>query len=118
MNILLLILITVIVAWLWWYLFKKFKILDKPWSDLKNTRQPVPTLQWIFVILIFALWILIVYPEYYSNPLFLWLLIPGVLIWVVETIEELSYLWEFPKIPPFVRLIVHLIAAFLAVWIW
>jgi len=115
MNILYLTLITLVVAWLWWFLFKKFKVLDKPWSDLKNTRKPVPTLQGIFVILIFALWVLIVYPEYYSNPLFLWLLIPWVLIWVVETIEELSYLWKFPKIPPFMRLIVHLIAAFLAV---
>jgi UDP-N-acetylmuramyl pentapeptide phosphotransferase/UDP-N-acetylglucosamine-1-phosphate transferase len=115
MNILYLTLITIIAAWLWWFLFKKFNLLDKPWSDLKNTRKPVPTLQGIFVILIFALWVLIVYPEYYSNPLFLWLLIPWVLIWVVETIEELSYLWKFPKIPPFMRLIVHLIAAFLAV---
>ena len=32
-------------------------------------------------------------------------------------LEELSYLGKFPKIPPFVRLIVHLLSAFLAVWI-
>ena len=117
MNIILLLLITLVLSWFWWFLFKKFKVLDKPGSDLKNTRKPVPTLQWIFVILIFIVWVLVVYPEYYSNPLFLGLLIPGLLIWVVETIEELSYLWKFPKIPPFARLIVHLIAAFLAVWI-
>ncbi len=117
MNIILLLLITLVLSWFWWFLFKKFKVLDKPGSDLKNTRKPVPTLQWIFVILIFMVWVLVVYPEYYSNPLFLGLLIPGFLIWVVETIEELSYLWKFPKIPPFARLIVHLIAAFLAVWI-
>ena len=117
MNVLILFLITIVTAWLWWFLFKKFKVLDKPWSDLKNTRDPVPTLQWIFVILIFIIWVLIVYPEYYSNPLFLGLLIPWLLIWTVEAIEELSYLWKFPKIPPIVRLIVHLIAAFLAVWI-
>ena len=117
MNILILFLITIVTAWLWWFLFKKFRVLDKPGSDLKNTRDPVPTLQWIFVILIFIIWVLVVYPEYYSNPLFLGLLIPGLLIWTVEAIEELSYLWKFPKIPPIVRLIVHLIAAFLAVWI-
>lgn len=117
MNTLILFLITIVLAWLWWFVFKKFKVLDRPGSDLKNTRAPVPTLQWIFVILIFIIWVLIVYPEYYSNPLFLGLLIPGLLIWTVETIEELSYLWKFPKIPPFVRLIVHLIAAYLAVWI-
>ena len=32
-------------------------------------------------------------------------------------LEELSYLGKLPKIPPFVRLIVHLLSAFLAVWI-
>ena len=44
-------------------------------------------------------------------------MIPGLLIGVVELVEELSYLGRFPKIPPFVRLIVHFVSAFLAVWI-
>jgi UDP-N-acetylmuramyl pentapeptide phosphotransferase/UDP-N-acetylglucosamine-1-phosphate transferase len=118
MEYLIFLVIALIVAIGGLFLFKKCNILDKPWSDLKNTRKPVPTLQWIFVILAFMLWVGVVFPSYYSSPLFLWLLIPWLLIWVVELIEELSYLWKFPKVPPILRLCVHLIAAFLAVWIW
>jgi UDP-N-acetylmuramyl pentapeptide phosphotransferase/UDP-N-acetylglucosamine-1-phosphate transferase len=118
MTRILLIIITIIIACLWLFLFKKLNILDKPGSDLKNTRAPVPTLQWIFVILILLIWIAIVFPEYYNNPLFLGLVIPWGLIGIVEVVEECSYLWKFPKVPPFFRLLVHLIAAFLAVRIW
>lgn len=59
----------------------------------------------------------ICFPSWYSSPLFLGMLIPSLLIGTVEFIEELSYLGRFPKIPPFVRLIVHLLAAGLAIWI-
>lgn len=59
----------------------------------------------------------ICFPSRYSSPLFLGLLIPSLLIGTVEFIEELSYLGRFPKIPPFVRLIVHLLAAGLAIGI-
>lgn len=98
-------------------LFKKYKVLDKPGSDLKNTRKPVPTLQGIFVILGLIGGVVCIYPEYFFNPLFLGLLIPGILIWIVEMFEELSYLGKFPKISPLIRLLVHIFAAFLAVWI-
>lgn len=99
------------------FFFRKIKLLDKPGNDLKNTRKPVPTLQGIFVLLAVIAGVGMVYPNYFSNPLFLGLLIPGLLIGVVEFIEELSYLGKLPKIPPLVRLIVHLLSAFLAVWI-
>jgi len=98
--------------------FQKRGILDKPGSDLKNTRAPVPTLQWVFVILAIMVVVGICFPSWYSSPLFLGMLIPSLLIGTVEFIEELSYLGRFPKIPPFVRLIVHLLAAGLAIWIW
>lgn len=117
MAYLLLVGCTLIVAFWGLFLFKKIKMLDRPWSDLKNTRKPVPTLQGFFVILAFIAGVGVVYPEYFSNPLFLGLLIPWILIGIVEMVEELSYLWKFPKIPPIIRLIVHLISAFLAVWI-
>jgi UDP-N-acetylmuramyl pentapeptide phosphotransferase/UDP-N-acetylglucosamine-1-phosphate transferase len=42
-------LLVVLIAGLGLFLFKKWKILDKPGNDLKNTRKPVPTLQGIFV---------------------------------------------------------------------
>ena len=117
MQYFLLFIITLLIAIAGVLIFKKFKVLDKPGSDLKNTRKPVPTLQGIFVILSVIVGVGIVYPEYFSNPLFLGLLIPWMLIGIVEMVEELSYLWKFPKIPPFVRLIVHFLSAFLAVWI-
>lgn len=110
-------LISLVVATAGLFLFRKLKVLDKPGSDLKNTRKPVPTLQWIFVILALVVGIGVIYPAYFSDPLFLGLLIPWLLIGVVELVEELSYLGKFPKIPPILRLIVHVLAAFLAVWI-
>lgn len=58
------------------FLFRKLKVLDKPGSDLKNTRKPVPTLQGIFVILALVAGIGVIYPTYFSEPLFLGLLIP------------------------------------------
>ncbi len=118
MQIILLITICVLLAIAGLKVFAKLKILDKPGSDLKNTRKPVPTLQGIIVILIVLVGVGIVYPHYFSNPLFLGLLIPGILIGLVETIEELSYLGKLPKIPPIIRLLTHFLAAGLAVWIW
>ncbi len=110
-----------LLAWvvtLWGlFLFKRLRILDKPGSDLKNTRKPVPTLQGIFVIFALVIGVGVIYPEYFSHPLFLGLLLPGLLIGIVEMLEELSYLWKFPKISPIIRLIVHFLAAFLAVYI-
>ena len=112
--------IVVILIIAFWGLkwFQKWGILDKPGSDLKNTRAPVPTLQWVFVILAIMVVVGICFPSWYSSPLFLGLLIPSLLIGTVEFIEELSYLGRFPKIPPFIRLIVHLLAAGLAIGIW
>lgn len=110
-------LLACIVAFWGLSLFKKLRVLDKPGSDLKNTRKPVPTLQGIFVMLALIVGVGVIYPEYFSHSLFLGLLIPWIVIGAVELVEELSYLWKFPKIPPFIRLIVHILAAFLAVWI-
>lgn len=117
MQYFILFLITALIAGGGLLIFKKYKLLDKPGSDLKNTRKPVPTLQGILVFVIFIVGVALIFPEYFSHSLFLGLLIPGLLIGAVETIEELSYLGKCPKIPPFIRLIVHFISAFLAVGI-
>lgn len=117
MQYFILFLITVLIAGGGLLIFKKYKLLDKPGSDLKNTRKPVPTLQGIFVFVIFIVGVALIFPEYFSHSLFLGLLVPSLLIGAVETIEELSYLGKCPKIPPFIRLIVHFISAFLAVGI-
>ena len=114
----LLIVIVLIIAFWGLKCFQKWRILDKPGSDLKNTRAPVPTLQGVFVILAMMVVVGVFFPQWYSSQLFLGLLIPSLLIGTVELIEELSYLGKFPKIPPFIRLVVHLLSAGLAIWIW
>lgn len=103
-------------------LFKKFKILDRPGNDLKNTRKPVPTLQGIFAYLAFLAVFGILDPEYFSSPLFLGLAIGGLPIFLVELVEELGYMGKLSiRIHPFIRLLVHIGSAILAVvisWIW
>ncbi len=56
-------------------IFKKMKVMDKPGSDLKNTRQPVPTILGVFVYLGFLAIMGILFPQYYSQPLFLGLVV-------------------------------------------
>ena len=77
----------------------------------------MPTLQGVFVILAMMVVVGVFFPQWYRSQLFLGLLIPSLLIGTVELIEELSYLGKFPKIPPFIRLVVHLLSAGLAIWI-
>jgi len=112
--ILILVVVSLFASW-WLALFKKLNVLDKPWKDLKWTRKPVPTMQWICVFLIFIAVISIFFPEMWLNRLFLWLLAWGGLIVIVELITELEYIWKINfKIPAWARFIVHIIAACLA----
>lgn len=110
--------VTTILAFLWIYVFRKMKLLDKPGKDLKWVRKPVPTMQWIVVFLIFLIIVSLFYPDMWMNKLFLWFLAWWSLIFVVETITELEYIWKIKfKISPKVRFLVHLIAACFALWI-
>ena len=106
------------LSWCGRKLFKKLNILDKPWKDLKGTRKPVPTMQWIIVYLIFIIVISLFFPEMWSNRLVLWFLAWWTLIVIVEIITELEYIWKIKfKIPAWARFLVHLIAACLALYI-
>ncbi len=108
----------IIASIAWWgiALFRKLKILDKPWNDLKNTRKPVPTLQGIFAYLAFLAVFGIISPEYFFSPLFLGLAIWWLPIFLVELIEELGYMGRLSvRIHPFIRLLVHIGSAVLAV---
>lgn len=117
-TFLLVVIITVVLARLWIYVFSKMNILDKPGKDLKWVRKPVPTMQWIVVYLIFLVVIWLFFPEMWTDRLFLWFLTWGSLIFVVETITELEYIWKIKfKISPKVRFLVHLCAACLALWV-
>ena len=105
-------------ALLWLFLFRKFHLLDKPWSDLKGTRKPVPTMQWIFVYLIFLLAVLFFFHDDFSNSLVQSFLIWGGIIVVVELVTELEYIGKITfKIPPFVRFLFHFFASFLTLYL-
>lgn len=111
-------LVIVLVAILWLFIFRKLKILDKPWADLKNTRKPVPTMQWIFAYIWFWLVVFFLFPEYLSNQVCIWLAVWVLPIIILEIVEELGYLWRLNfRINPIIRVCVHLISAILAIWI-
>ena len=107
--------VTTFLSWCGIKIFRKLNILDKPWKDLKWTRKPVPTMQWIVVYLIFLVIIALFFPEMWTNRLLLWFLAWGTLIVIVELITELEYIGKIKfKIPARWRFLVHLIAACLA----
>ena len=111
-------LIISLIAWLGLVLFRKWKILDKPGNDLKDTRRPVPTLQGIFVYLVTFVVLAIFHWEFFLSPLVQGFLVGGTLIVIIELLAELEYLGKIKrKIPPWFRFLVHLIAACLALWI-
>ncbi len=104
------------------YFFKKARILDKPWADLKWVRGPVPTLMWIFAYLSFVLGVWFFFPEMLWDNIFLWLALWVLPILFVELVEELWYMWRVAfRIPQLIRLLAHIGWAILAVyigWIW
>lgn len=101
------------------FLFKYFKIMDKPGSDLKNTRQPVPTIQGVFVYAGFLTIIAILFPQYFHQPLFLGLVLGSLPIVLIQLLDELHYIGKSKlEIPARARLISHMIGAIIAVYIW
>ena len=110
--------IAVAVAFIGLKLFRRLNILDKPGNDLKNTRKPVPTIQWIFVYLGFFISVALLFPQYLHNNLFWGLFIGSLPIVIFELFEELNYIGKISfKIPPSWRLLGHIAWALLAVWI-
>ena len=118
MNYILVPILAIVVAFIGLKLFRWLNILDKPGNDLKNTRKPVPTIQWIFVYLGFFISIALLFPQYLHNNLFWGLLFGSLPIVVFELFEELNYIGKIGfKVPPFLRLVGHILWALLAVWI-
>ena len=96
-------------------LFQKRNILDKPGKDLHWTRKPVPTMQGIFVYLIFIIVIWLFFPEMWTNRLMLGFLAWWTLIVIAELITELEYIGKIKfKLPAKARFVVQLVAACLA----
>jgi len=110
MNYFLTPVIAIAIAIIGLILFRKWKILDKPGNDLKNTRKPVPTIQGIFVYIGFFAIVGILFSQYLHNNLFLGLLYGSLPIVIVELIEELSYIDIIKvKIHPLLRLLAHIL---------
>ncbi len=119
MNYILAIILSILILFIWLKIFSKFKILDKPGNDLKNTRKPVPTMLGIFVYIWFFAIVFILFPSYFSNNLLLWLFAWSLPIIILETLEEMSYIWKIKfKIHPIIRLLIHILWWILAVYIW
>ncbi len=118
MNYILVPVIAIAFARIGLKLFRRLKVLDKPGNDLKNTREPVPTIQGIFVYVGFFVSIAILFPQYLSSNLFRGLIFGSLPIVIFELLEELNYIGRINfKIPPIFRLIGHIAGALLAVWI-
>lgn len=110
--------ITIFLAIAWLFLFKRYKILDKPGNDLKNTRKPVPTMQGLVIYAIFLVLIAVFHRDYFLMPIFQGFLAGGTIIVMVETLTELEYLGRIKlKIPPMFRFFIHILAGCLALWI-
>ncbi len=112
------VLLAAIIAIMGVFIFRKLKIMDRPGTDLKNTRKPVPTIQWVFVYGWFLAIIGLLFPEYYHQPLFLWLILWSLPIVIVQFLDEMHYIQKSKlEIPSWVRLISHIIGAIIAVYV-
>ena len=113
------ILISLAMAALGLWSFRKLRILDKPGNDLKNTRKPVPTLQGLFVFLGFFVVVAVCFPALFHNPLFWGLFIGSLPIVIFEFLEELRYIGIVSfKVHQLWRLLGHILWGILAVYIW
>lgn len=98
--------------------FRKMKILDKPWADVA-ARKPVPTIIWVFVFLAFLINIFVFYTEYFQNRIFLWLLAGSLIVIIFSLRDELNYIGKIKmSVPPSVRLLSHVLACIVALWVW
>ena len=109
--------VVIVLALCGLFLFKKLHLLDRPWADIAWTRKPVPTLQGVFVYLIFLAVLGIFFHDYFANSVIQGFLIWWSLIVLVELITELDYIWKIHfKIPPVVRFFFHCLSACLTLY--
>jgi len=119
MNYLLIIVISVLCLVMWSLLFKKRKILDKPWIDNRDRKKGVPTMLGIFAYLAFFFIVWFLYPDFFQSQIFWWLMAWSFVIVLFEILDELSYLGKIKfRLSPIIRLCIHILAAIIAVYVW
>lgn len=113
MNQLLIVVISIVLAVGWLWLFRKLGILDRPWPDVPP-RDRVPSIQWIVLFIIFVILVGLFYRHYFYNQQFLAIFSVGLLLVIISTLDIYFH------ISPKVRLIIQALAwvvAFFVGWI-
>ncbi len=103
---------SILIWFLWLYIFNKFSILDKPWPDIIPPRNPVPNIQWIFLFLWVILSVFLFFPEYFFQQEVLALFIAGFFIVIISLLDA------FKSVSPKLRLLVQLFVALIAFFLW
>lgn len=117
MEFILPIITTIGIASLWLLLFRKQGILDKPGPDITPKRNPVPTMQGIFVFIAILVWLAVWFPDYMYNPIVQWLLTGCAILLAIATRDERRYIRGLTDIPAWIRLLVQIGAIIIALYI-
>ncbi len=105
--------VSVIFVFFALFLSRKIWLLDKPnlYADIRWTRKPVPTLQWIFFFIIFLIILWIFYPDIFFSSQILSFLIWA---WILVLIWFLDDVVIGVRIPSLIRLLIQLVVS---VWV-
>ncbi len=105
--------ITIIISWIWLYISKKLNIMDKPWkyADIKR-KNAVPTIQWFFLILAVIINMAILLPGYWQFSAIKALFIGWVFLAIIAIIDE------YKNISPKIRILIQIIVAIIWVVGW
>jgi UDP-N-acetylmuramyl pentapeptide phosphotransferase/UDP-N-acetylglucosamine-1-phosphate transferase len=103
-------LITIGISILGLWLFRKLGVLDKPRLYVQPQRDPVPTVQGIFVILIFVVVLGLFFPEYFFTPK-LWGLHIGIAVILIMALRD-----QYIGISSKIRLLIQIIISAAAIY--
>jgi UDP-N-acetylmuramyl pentapeptide phosphotransferase/UDP-N-acetylglucosamine-1-phosphate transferase len=109
--------IVLVVAIVSLILSRRRGLLDRPGPDIVPARKPVATMQGIWLFASFVLAVILVFPSYVNNTMLWGLLSWGFLLVLVASWDEWHYLKGKRDVPAWLRLLVQLGAAALALYI-
>lgn len=115
MNYILIIIFAILVWYIWLKVFRKLRILDRPGPDIIPARAPVPSIQWIPMILGIILCIWIFFNNYFFDNNLTGFIIWSILLGIIALIDN------FIHISAKLRLLVQILVAcisFFVSWVW